>query len=454
MPESAVSEPIEVAKEVHQSAPGQTPKKSTKAFNSFQIAQTQFDKVAEYLGLDPATRELLRYPLREFHFAIPIRMDDGTVKVFRGFRVQHNDARGPGKGGIRFHPQETIDTVRALAMWMTWKCAVVDIPLGGAKGGVICDPHNLSAREQEQICRGWVRQIAKNIGPISDVPAPDIMTNAQHMLWILDEFEHIHGGRYPGFITGKPVELGGSQGRTEATGYGVVFTLREALKELDIRPENTAASVQGFGNVAQYAIELYHRVGGRVIAVSCWDQAEQCSYTYRKREGIDLQQLLSITDRFGGINKSRATELGYELLPGDAWIQQKVDILIPAAIENQITGENVGRISPGVRIIAEGANGPTTPEADAQIRERDILLIPDFLANAGGVTCSYFEQVQSNMNYFWEKDEVLGKLDVKMTSAYFAVSDLARREHLYMRDAAYAIAIGRVAKACHERGWV
>jgi len=454
MPESAVSEPIEVAKEVRQSAPGQTPKKSTKAFNSFQIAQTQFDKVAEYLGLDPATRELLRYPLREFHFAIPIRMDDGTVKVFRGFRVQHNDARGPGKGGIRFHPQETIDTVRALAMWMTWKCAVVDVPLGGAKGGVICDPHNLSAREQEQICRGWVRQIAKNIGPISDVPAPDIMTNAQHMLWILDEFEHIHGGRYPGFITGKPVELGGSQGRTEATGYGVVFTLREALKELDIRPENTAASVQGFGNVAQYAIELYHRVGGRVIAVSCWDQAEQCSYTYRKREGIDLQQLLSITDRFGGINKSRATELGYELLPGDAWIQQKVDILIPAAIENQITGENVGRISPGVRIIAEGGNGPTTPEADAQIRERDILLIPDFLANAGGVTCSYFEQVQSNMNYFWEKDEVLGKLDVKMTSAYFAVSDLARREHLYMRDAAYAIAIGRVAKACHERGWV
>ena len=452
MPETALIEPIAAGSGSPQSAPAQ-PKK-TKAFNSFQIAQTQFDKVAEYLDLDPATRDLLRYPLREFHFAIPVRMDDGTVKVFRGFRVQHNDARGPGKGGIRFHPQETIDTVRALAMWMTWKCAVVDIPLGGAKGGVICDPHNLSAREQEQICRGWVRQIAKNIGPISDVPAPDVMTNAQHMLWILDEFEHIHGGRYPGFITGKPVELGGSQGRTEATGYGVVFTLREALKELGIRPENTTASVQGFGNVAQYAIELYHRLGGRVIAVSCWDQADQCSYTYRKREGVDLQQLLAITDRFGGINKSKATELGYELLPGDAWIEQNVDILIPAAIENQITGNNVGKISPSVRIIAEGANGPTTPEADAEIRERGILLIPDFLANAGGVTCSYFEQVQSNMNYFWEKDEVLGKLDVKMTSAYFAVSELARREKLCMRDAAYAIAIGRVAKACHERGWV
>jgi len=212
--------------------------------------------------------------------------------------------------------------------------------------------------------------------------------------------------------------------------------------------------VQGFGNVAHYAIELYQRLGGKVISVCCWDQADQCAYTYRKSEGINLSQLLSITDHFGGINKTKAKELGYEMLPGEAWIEQDVDILIPAAMENQITGDNVGRISPRVRIIAEGANGPTTPEADAQIQKRGILLIPDFLANAGGVTCSYFEQVQSNMNYFWEKDEVLGKLDVKMTSAYFAVSDLARREKLYMRDAAYAIAIGRVAKACHERGWV
>jgi len=451
MPETLVSEPITPRTEAIESRSEPT---KAKAFNSFKIAQAQFDKVAEYLGLDPATRDLLRYPLREYHFAIPVRMDDGTSKIFRGFRVQHNDARGPGKGGIRFHPQETVDTVRALAMWMTWKCAVVDIPLGGAKGGVICDPHNLSIHEQEQICRGWVRQVARDVGPISDVPAPDVMTNAQHMLWILDEFEHIHGGRYPGFITGKPVEMGGSQGRTEATGYGLVFTLREALKELGIRPENTTAAVQGFGNVAQYAIELYHRLGGQVIAVSCWDQSDQCSYTYRKREGVDLPQLLSITDRFGGIDKTKATGLGYELLPGGTWIEQDVDILIPAAIENQVTADNVGKISSKVRIIAEGANGPTTPEADVQIRKRGILLIPDFLANAGGVTCSYFEQVQSNMNYFWEKDEVLGKLDVKMTSAYFAVADLARRANLYMRDAAYAIAIGRVAKACHERGWV
>jgi glutamate dehydrogenase (NAD(P)+) len=339
-------------------------------------------------------------------------------------------------------------------MWMTWKCAVVDIPLGGAKGGVICDPHNLSAREQEQICRGWVRQVAREVGPTIDVPAPDVMTDAQHMLWMLDEFEKIHGGRFPGFITGKPVGMGGSLGRTEATGYGVVIVLREALKELGMRSETTQASVQGFGNVAHYAIELYQRLGGKVISVCCWDQADQCAYTYRKSEGINLSQLLAITDHFGGISKAKAKELGYEALPGEAWIEQDVDILIPAAMENQITGDNVGHISPRVRIIAEGANGPTTPEADARIQKRGILLIPDFLANAGGVTCSYFEQVQSNMNYFWEKDEVLGKLDLKMTSAYFAVSDLARREKLYMRDAAYAIAIGRVAKACHERGWV
>ena len=428
--------------------------KSSKSYNSFEIAQAQFDKVARYLQLDPATRELLRWPLREFLFAIPIRMDDGTTKVFRGFRVQHNDARGPGKGGIRFHPQETIDTVRALAMWMTWKCAVVDIPLGGAKGGVICDPHNLSAHEQEQICRGWVRQVAREVGPNTDVPAPDVMTNSQHMLWMLDEFERIHGGRYPGFITGKPVGMGGSLGRSEATGYGLVFTLREALKELKLKPEETTASVQGFGNVAHHAIELYHRLGGKVIAVSCWDQADQCSYTYRRTAGIDPAELLAITDRFGGINKQKAVELGYEPLSGDAWLEQEVDILIPAAIENQLTGANVANISPKVRIIAEGANGPTTPEADAEIQKRGILLIPDFLANAGGVTCSYFEQVQSNTNYFWERDEVLGKLDVKMTAAYYAVSELSRKEKLYMLDAAYAIAVGRVARACHDRGWV
>lgn len=425
-----------------------------ESFNPFAMAQAQFDKAADFLGLDQGTRDLLRSPLREFQFSIPVRMDDGHIKIFRGFRVHHNDARGPGKGGIRFHPQETIDTVRALAMWMTWKCSVVDIPLGGSKGGVICDPHNLSAREQEQICRGWVRQMARHVGPNTDVPAPDVMTNAQHMLWMLDEFETIYGQKSPGLITGKPVGMGGSLGRTEATGYGVVYAIREALKEVGIRPENTRASVQGFGNVAQYAIRLYSQIGGKVICVSCWDQTDQTTYGFRKNSGVDADALAAITDRFGGIDKKKARELGYEVLPGDAWIEQDVEILIPAAIENQITAETAPRISRNVKVIAEGANGPTTPDADKVIAERGIFLIPDFLANAGGVTCSYFEQVQSNMNYYWEKDEVLGKLDLKMTSAFAAVSELARKKKLYMRDAAYMIAVNRVAQACKDRGWV
>jgi glutamate dehydrogenase (NAD(P)+) len=425
-----------------------------KSFNAFEMAQGQFDRVAGLLDLDEATQQLLRFNLREYHVSIPVRMDDGSHRVFRGFRVQHNDARGPAKGGIRFHPMETIDTVRALAMWMTWKCAVVDIPLGGGKGGVICDPHPLSMREQEQVCRGWVRQLSKNMGPLTDVPAPDVMTSAQHMLWMLDEFETIRGERLPGFITGKPVGMGGSLGRTEATGYGVVFTIREALKELDIPPGETTASIQGFGNVAQYAIDLYQQIWGKVVCVSCWDQTDQTSYSFRKKNGIDLAELRGITDRFGGIDKAKAKELGYEVLPGEAWLEQDVDILIPAALENQITAANVKKISDRVKIIAEGANGPTNPEADAEIAKRKIFMIPDLLANAGGVTCSYFEQVQCNMNYFWEKDEVLGKLDVKMTSAFAAVSELAKKRSLYMRDAAYVIAIGRVAQACKDRGWV
>jgi len=425
-----------------------------KPFNPFRMAQAQFDKIADLIGLDEGSRKLLREPLREYHFIVPIRMDDGSIEVFRGFRVQHNDARGPCKGGIRFHPQETIDTVRALAMWMTWKCAVADIPLGGGKGGVICDPHNLSSREQEAICRGYIRRISRDIGPVADIPAPDVMTSSQHMLWMLDEYEAVHDGHFPGLITGKPVGLGGSKGRTQATGYGVVYTLREALRELDIRPENTRASVQGFGNVAQYAIELYAQMGGRTVCVSSWDQEDQTSYSFAKWDGVDLQELRGITDRFGGIDKQKARDLGYELLPGEAWLEQEVEILLPAALENQITEDNVTRLKPCVKVIAEGANGPTTPEADTVISERGIFLIPDFLANAGGVTCSYFEQVQSNMNYYWEMDEVLGKLDMKMTSAFMAVSNLARRNKLYMRDAAYVVAIDRVATACRDRGWV
>ena len=427
---------------------------SEKSFNAFEMAQKQFDKVADMIGLDQATRDLLRNPLREYHFSIPVRMDDGTVKIFRGFRVQHNDARGPAKGGIRFHPQETIDTVRALSMWMTWKTAVADLPLGGGKGGVVCDPHNLSAREQEQISRGWIRQIYKNVGPFADVPAPDVMTNAQHMLWILDEYETLTGGHFPGFITGKPVGMGGSLGRTEATGYGVIFTVREAMKHLNMDIAQTTASVQGFGNVAQYAIDKFTQLGGKVICVSSWDQNDQTSYAFRKKDGVNLDELKGITDRFGGIDKEKAMALGYEVLPGDAWIEQEVDVLLPCALENQITAENVDKIKSSVKLIAEGANGPTTPEADAVLEKRGIYVIPDFLANAGGVTCSYFEQVQSNMNFYWTKEEVLKRLDDKMTSAFWSVANLADNRKLYMRDAAYIIAIERVAQACKDRGWV
>ena len=425
-----------------------------KAFNPFEMAQKQFDAVAEKLSLDQGTRDLLRNPSREHHFTIPVRMDSGSVKIFRGFRIQHNDARGPAKGGIRFHPHETVDTVRALATWMTWKCAVVDIPLGGGKGGVICDPRELSDREQEQICRGWIRQVSKNVGPLQDVPAPDVMTHGQHMLWMMDEYEVINGGKYPGFITGKPVGMGGSLGRTEATGYGVVYTIREAMKELGIDFKGATASIQGAGNVAQYSLDLFTQLGGKVVAISCWDNNDKVPYTYRCLDGIKFEKLIASIDKFGTIDPAKAKANGWEQLGKDAWLEQDVTVLIPAAQEHEITAENVNKIKSTVRIIAEGANGPTTPEADAVIAEKGIFMIPDFLCNAGGVTCSYFEQVQCNMNYFWEKEEVLTKLDAKMTNGFKAVSALAREKKIYMRDAAYMISIKRVAEASHLRGWV
>ncbi len=427
---------------------------SSGSYNPYETAQAQFDKVASLLDLDEATRALLREPMREYHLSLPIRMDDGSVKVFKGYRIQHNDARGPAKGGIRFHPMETVDTIRALSMWMTWKCSVVDIPLGGAKGGIICDPHNLSEREQERLCRGWIRQLARNVGPNSDVPAPDVMTSGKHMLWMLDEFEAIHGSKFPGFITGKPVGMGGSLGRTEATGFGVIYVLREALRELGIKLENTTACFQGYGNVSQYAVKLYTQLGGKVIAISCWDYDDKVSYTFRNTKGMDVAALAGITDSYGTINKDKAKAMGYEVLSGDAWIEQDVDILVPAALENQVNASNAKKISKQVKVIAEGANGPTTPDADKILNERGIFVLPDFLTNAGGVTCSYFEQVQCNMNYYWEKDEVLAKLDTKMTSAFKAVYELAKSKKLGMRDAAYVIAIGRVAQAVKARGWV
>ncbi len=423
-------------------------------YNPFGNAQAQFDRVADILRLDGGLRALLREPMNEMHFSIPVKMDDGSTQVFKAFRIKHNDARGPAKGGIRFHPHETADTVRALSMWMTWKCAVVDIPLGGGKGGVICDPHNLSATEQERLCRGYIRQLFTQLGPNLDVPAPDVMTNEQHMLWMLDEYETIAGGRYPGMITGKPLGMGGSLGRTEATGFGVIYVLKELLRETGVPLESTTASIQGFGNVAEYAARKYTQLGGRVIAVSCWDHADARSYTYRKEDGCDIDKLAEIKDAYGSIDKKKAESLGCELLPGDEWIKQDVDILIPAALENQITPKVLPLLSPAVKVICEAANGPTTPDCDPLICERGITLLPDFLCNAGGVTCSYFEQVQCNMNYFWCEEEVLGKLESSMTKAFRGVYELSRERDLCMRDAAYVIAVNRVADAVRLRGWV
>ncbi len=423
--------------------------------NPFEMAQRQFDEVADQLGLDQGVRALLRRPLREFHFRIPVRMDDGSLRVFDGFRVQHNDARGPAKGGIRWAANETIDTVRALATWMTWKCAVADIPLGGGKGGIIVDPSTLSVAEKERLCRGWVDQMWKNIGPRTDVPAPDVGTTPQMMGWMMDEYSKLRGEYTPGVITGKPLGGGGSLGRTEATGFGVIYTVREAMKHLGMDPKGKVASIHGFGNVAQYAaIGFIEMLGGKVLCVGCWDRHDKRAYTYTKNDGIDPRFLMSITDQYGTIDKEKAKAAGYLIEDANAWIGKEVDILIPAAIEGVLTGETVGMINPRVKIVAEGANGPITPEADAVLKQRGIFDVPDFLANAGGVTCSYFEGVQNDMNFYWSKEEVLTKLDQKMTSAFHAVLDMATKRGVYMRNAAYMVAIDRVGQAMKLRGWV
>jgi glutamate dehydrogenase len=425
------------------------------ATNAFEMAQRQFDHVADLLQLDGQVREILRWPLREYHFRIPVRMDDGRIRVFQGYRVQHNDARGPAKGGIRFHPAETADTVRALATWMTWKCAVADIPLGGGKGGVIVDPATLSNSEKERLVRGYIGQIWKNIGPRQDVPAPDVGTTAQMMGWMMDEYSKLSGQYTPGVITGKPVGGGGSLGRKEATGFGVIYTVREALRHLNMDPTQCTAALQGFGNVSQYAAICFtEQLGGKIVCVSYWDRDDRCSYTVSKMDGVDTQFLMSITDQYGSVDKEKARAAGYEIEDGGAWITKEADILIPSALEGQITAETVKLIHPRVRIIAEGANGPTTPEADEVLKANGVFMIPDFLCNAGGVTVSYFEGVQNDMNYYWERDEVLTRLDSKMTTAFANVLNMSLQEDVYMRDAAYMVGINSVVKAMELRGWI
>jgi glutamate dehydrogenase (NAD(P)+) len=423
--------------------------------NAFEMAQKQFDGVAKQLKLDPQVAEVLRWPMREYTFRIPVRMDDGSLRVFLGYRVQHNDARGPNKGGIRFHPAETLDTVRALATWMTWKCAVADIPLGGGKGGIIVDPSTLSVGEKERLCRGWVQNMWKNIGPRQDVPAPDIGTTPQMMGWMMDEYSKLCGEYTPGVFTGKPLGGGGSEGRTEATGYGVIYTVREAMKHLGIDPKKSVAAIEGFGNVSQYAaIGFIEMLGGKVACVSCWDRNDKTSYTYSHKNGVDPRFLLTIVDQYGTVDKKKAEAAGYLVEDGEKWIEKDCNVLIPAAIEGHVNADTVKKMSKNVKIVAEGANGPCTPEADEYFKKNNIFDIPDFLCNAGGVTCSYFESVQNDANYYWPKEEVLQKLDQKMTSAFHGVLDMSLQQKVTMRDAAYMVAIDRVAKAMQLRGWI
>ena len=426
-----------------------------ESINAFQMAQSQFDHVARQLNLDPQVAEMLRWPAREFKFMIPVHMDNGTIRVFFGYRVQHSDARGPSKGGIRFHPSETLDTVRALAMWMTWKTSVADIPLGGGKGGVPVDSASLTVNEKEKLCRGWVGQMWRNIGPRQDVPAPDVGTTPQMMGWMMDEYSKLVGQYSPGVITGKPLGGGGSLGRTEATGFGVIYTVREAMKHLKIDPTKSVAALQGFGNVSQYAaIGFNELLGGKVACVSYWDREDRIPYTVSHPNGVNARFLQTITDQYGSIDKDKAREAGYTIEDADAWITKDVDVLIPGALEGQINAETVKRVSSRVRLVAEGANGPTTPDADEVFKRNNVFVIPDFLCNAGGVTTSYFESVQNDMNFYWTKEEVLDRLDTKMTQAFTSVLETAESEKVYMRDAAYMVAIQRVVKAMELRGWL
>jgi glutamate dehydrogenase (NAD(P)+) len=414
--------------------------------NPFEIAQRQLDEAAEILQLEPGIHALLREPMRELHITFPVRMDDGFVKVFRGFRVQYNDARGPCKGGIRYHPEETIDTVRALAAWMTWKCALVDIPLGGGKGGVVVDPATLTDGEKERLCRAYIRSIWQTLGPLSDVPAPDMGTDAQMMGWMMDEYCRLRGEFLPGAITGKPLALGGSLGRATATGLGVAMHIREALRLLKIDPHSCRAAIQGFGNVGQSAALNLVGLGIKVVLVS---DVKGCIFN---PEGLDISYLRSITDRYGVVDQDRLRDA--EELPGSAWIEQEVEILMPAAVEGQVNGQTVRKIKDTVKILAEAANGPTTPEADEVLRQSDIYVIPDFLCNAGGVTVSYFEGVQNAYNYYWDLEEVHEKLDKKMTAAFHAVHEMAQEKKVHNRLAAYLVAVERVAEAMKLRGWV
>ncbi|WP_322800518.1 Glu/Leu/Phe/Val dehydrogenase [Thermoflexus sp.] len=414
-----------------------------ETLNPFEIVQRQLDEVAQVIGLEPHVHEMLRWPKLEIQVTFPVRMDDGSIRIFRGFRVQYNDARGPAKGGIRYHPQETIDTVRALAAWMTWKTAVMDLPLGGGKGGVVCDPKHLSQGELERISRAYIRAIAPFIGPERDVPAPDVYTNPQIMAWMMDEYSTIVGYNAPGVITGKPLPLGGSRGREDATARGGIYVTREAAKVLGLDLNGATAAIQGYGNAGQHA----HRLGTELLGLKVVAVSDSQGGVYNPK-GLDFNAL-------SAWKREHGTVVGFpgaDTLTNEELLELPVTVLFPAALENQITAENAPRIR--ARIVAELANGPTTPEADHILYENGVYVIPDFLCNAGGVTVSYFEMVQNAYGYYWSEAEVHQRLDEKMTAAFHAVHETARRYRVHNRLGAYIVAIERVVEAMRLRGWV
>jgi len=411
--------------------------------NPFAIAQRQINDCADILKLQASERAMLLTPMRELHVSIPVRMDDRSVRVFQGFRVQYNDARGPCKGGLRFHPDETIDTVRALAAWMTWKCSLLDLPLGGGKGGVICNPKELTPGELERLSRGYVRAVGTFISPEKDVPAPDVYTTPQIMAWMMDEYSKMAGENKFGLITGKPLPLGGSAGRGDATARGGMFTLREAAGVLGLNLKNATAAVQGFGNAGNFGAQLVESMFGcRVVA--CSDSRGGV----RNRDGISAAEVCRHKEETSSvIGLPKCTPVSNEEI-----IEADVDILILAALENVVTDRNADRVK--AKVILELANGPTTPEADDILYRKGVHVIPDFLCNAGGVTVSYFEMVQNMYLYCWSLEEVQRQLDLRMTKAYHQVLEASKTHRINMRRAAYVVAVRRVVEAMQLRGWV
>jgi len=409
--------------------------------NPFKIAQKQLDDVAKLMNLDPKMHKFLREPMRVHEATLKVKLDNGSAKEFKAFRVQYNDARGPCKGGIRYHPDETLDTVKALSAWMTWKTAVVDIPLGGGKGGVICNPKEMSSSEIERLSREYVRAFWKVLGPDQDVPAPDVYTTPQIMAWMLDEYEKIIGKHAPAFITGKPLELGGSQGRGDATAKGVAYTIRDAMKHLKIDPKKATAAVQGYGNAGYFMAKFLKEMGVKVIAVSDSKSGILCE------KGLDPEKVLNHKEQNGSV----AGFPECKNVTNEQLLELPVDILVPAALENQITLKNADKIK--AKLIAEAANGPTTPDADDVLYRKGVFTIPDFLANAGGVTVSYFEWVQNRYGHYWTAEEVYSKLDAIMTKAFNDVLQMSLKHKVNMRKAAYMVSVKRVADAVKLRGW-